>query len=397
LEVVGTTRVRSCCTFVWAQDGRGPRRVVFVRAYHCAACVGEMVRSAKLQRITISGSIAMERVREVLGRQRPQLVDRWERQLRAASEAGFGLDAATAEVLPQLLDAVDRALERRFRAVPRGAEKPSADSRRAAMQCSLLGDFLFDAMVESLPEMSAGEQRLLSDALAHAGVEVLVRLALEREQDKRRREAARLAKLAHELRNSMTAARLSVDLLRRKGVLKEGRAARTLERSLSRLQQGIEDTLLDELLSAGGLKLARVRLAPVLADAHSAAGELGADAKRIRVVLEKIPALLHIEADPRLVRPAVRGLLRAALELARPGSTVRFGAAGSARGTRVAVQVNDCRKLAGKRLPDLPALSFARRAARAHGGSLSLRASQGDGCEFRFVLPSAGGARLQQG
>src|SRR4051812_42502099 len=124
------TKVRGCCTFLWMQDVSSPRRVVFARPYHCAACVGEMVRSAKLQRITISGSMPMERVRSALAAQRPELLDRWQRQLRAAAEAGFALDAATAEVLPELLDATGRALERRFRTVPAGTPPVMAEARR---------------------------------------------------------------------------------------------------------------------------------------------------------------------------------------------------------------------------------------------------------------------------
>src|ERR1700674_417173 len=120
VDVVGVTKVRSCCTFLWLQDARSQSRVVFARPYHCAACVGEMVRSAKLQRITVAGSVPMDRVREVLAGQRTELLDRWRRQLGAAAEAGFALDPATAEMLPELLESADRALERRFRPVPLG-------------------------------------------------------------------------------------------------------------------------------------------------------------------------------------------------------------------------------------------------------------------------------------
>ena len=378
------TKVRQCCTFLWMQDVNGPRRIVFARPYHCAACVGEMVRSAKLQRITISGSMPMDRVRSVLARQRPDLLDRWQRQLRAAAEAGFALDEATATVLPELLEAADRALERRFRAVPGGTLPLLAESRRAAMQSSLLGDFLFDAVLESCPEINVAEQRLLSDALAHASVEVLVKGAIEREQQKRRRETQKLAKLAHDLRNSVTAAWLAMDLLQRKGMTLDSKPARALQRSLARLRDGLEDSLIDDVLSAGGLKLSRVKLAPVLDEAHA---QLGALDKKVKVLLQKPLRVLHVEADARLVRPAVSSLLRAAVQVARPGSTIRFSALPSRDRARVAVSVNDCRKLRGNRLPDLPSLNFARRAARAHGGSVSTRVSPGEGCEFRLDLP----------
>jgi len=329
----------------------------------------------------------MERVRVVLARQRAGLVDRWDRQLRAAASAGFALDPATAQVLPQLLDATDRSLERKFRAVDLSAGPAEAEAKRAALQGALLSDFLFDVALEHLPEMNGDEQRRLSEALAQAAIEVLVKSSLLREQEKRKRDNARLARLAHDLRNSLTAARLAVDLLRRKGVLQDGKTSRALESSLSHLREGIEDTLLDESLASGGLRTSRVRLNTVLADAHSAAHELGASGKNVKVVLERPPALLQVQADPRVLRPAVRGLLRAGLQMAKPGSTVLVSAVQARNRARVGVEVYDC--TAFKRLPRLPALSFARRVAREHGGSLIARKVQGDGFFFGLELPRA--------
>jgi signal transduction histidine kinase len=250
------------------------------------------------------------------------------------------------------------------------------------MQGALLGDFLFDVALEQLPEMSGDEQRRLSEALLQAAVEVLVKGALVREQEKRRRDNARLARLAHELRNSLTAAQLALDLLRKKG-LPEGKATRALEHGLARLREGIEDTLLDEALAASGLRTSRVRLGAALADAHLAAGELGAQDKNVKVVLSRPPPLT-VEADPRVLGPALRGLLRAGLQMARPGSTVRVSAGLLRNRARVGVEVHQAS--AGKRLARLPALTFARRAAREHGGALIARRVR-EGCFFGLELP----------
>jgi len=328
----------------------------------------------------------MNRVREALAARRGELLDRWDRQLRAAAEAGFGLDPRTAEVLPHLLDATDRALERRFRTAPPGTAPGLAQAHRAAVQSSLLGGFLFDAALESSPALDEGEQRMLGDALAQAAVEVLVGGALARESERRRRESARLARLVHELRNSVTAARLALDLLRQREGVPESRAVKLLDASLLALRDGIEDTLFDDALCAGGLRRESVRLAPVLAQARSAASELGAGDRNVTVLLEQPRSLLSVQADRRLVGPAVRGLLRAALHVARPGATIRVSAEAARDKARVAVSVDDCRKLRGNRLPDLPAIALARRAARAHGGSLITRSREGS-CEFRLALP----------
>jgi len=76
------------------------------------------------------------------------------------------------------------------------------------------------------------------------------------------------------------------------------------------------------------------------------------------------------------------------------GAPQRVGAKRARDRTRVAVTIEDCRKLPGNRMPDSPGLSFARRAARAHGGALVTHVSRGEGCEFLFELP-AGRARSQ--
>ncbi|MGZ6124173.1 MAG: sensor histidine kinase [Myxococcales bacterium] len=331
----------------------------------------------------------MDGVRDALARRKAELIDRWGRQLRAAAEAGFALDGATVVVLPRLLEATDRALHRRFRRADPGAPAAKADAQRAAVQCSLLRDFLCDAMLEAEPQMPLVEQRVLGDGLAHAAVEVLVRGALEREHERRRREAGRMARLAHDLRNAATAARLAMDLLRRRGAIPESRAGRLLESSLSALREGIEDTLLDEALSAGEVRPSTFRLAPMLQRAQSVALELGAAEKNVRVVVARPDSQLSVKADPRVVRPAVRGLLRAALQVARSGATIELGAGAIRDRARVQLAVSGCRRLQGNRLPDLLALSLARKAAKASGGSLSARLRDGEGCEFHLALPRA--------
>src|SRR5262249_27583618 len=157
-----------------------------------------------------------------------------------------------------------------------------------------------------------------------------------------------------------TAARLSLDLIQRSGLLQDGKLARTLERSLTRLRAGVEDSLLDEVIASGGLRVSRVDLAPVLAGARS---DL-ANGKKVQLVVEEPERALQVSADPRSVRRAVRGLLSAAVEVARPGTVVRVRADRAGDRARVAVEVAECKRLAGHRLPDIPALSFARRAAR---------------------------------
>jgi len=327
----------------------------------------------------------MDRVRELLFRKRAELQDRWDRQLRAAEEAGFPLDNATSRLLPQLLEATAEALEKRFRLPAAGMTTPAAGGRRAAVQGSLLGDFLFDAVLEDEPSLSAAEQRRLAGSLSHAAVEVLVREHLEGELDRRRRDGDRFARLGHHLRNSMTAAQLALGLLQRRGETRGSRALRLLEDSLARLRAGLEDTLVDELLSQGGLRLSRMKLERVAAQARSET-EPEARERGVQLVLDD-SSRVELSGDPRLVRPAVRTLVRVALDLSRRGATVRVQCAKRRQAARLAVLVDRCRKRPDGRLSSVSGLALVRRAARAHGGEVKVRGTAGDGCALTLQLP----------
>jgi signal transduction histidine kinase len=326
----------------------------------------------------------MERVRELLVRKRAELQDRWDRQLRAAAEAGFPLDEGTSSLLPQLLDATHEALERRFRMPTPGMPAAAAGGRRAAVQGSLLADFLFDAVLEEAPSLSAHERHRLATSLAHAATEVLVRHALESEIDRRKRDGDRFARVGHQLRNSMTAAQLAMGILRQRGEMGDSRAARLLEDSLARLRAGLEDTFLDELLTQGGLRRSRIRLDRVAAEARGDSEPEARD-RGVQLVLGEQP---HVEmsADSRLMRPAVRALVRAALNLSRRGATVRLECAKRREAARLAVVVDRCRKRPDGRLGSVSGLALVRRAARAHGGEVRVRGIDG-GCALTMDLP----------
>jgi hypothetical protein len=129
-----------------------------------------------------------------------------------------------------------------------------------------------------------------------------------------------------------------------------------------------------------------VQLGALLEAASGAASELGAGEKQLRVLHQRGP-LIEVSADPRLVRPAVRGMLRAAFELSRKGATVRLQGGRARAFAQVEIVVDRCK--VPPRLSSIPALSLARRAAKAHGGKISARPFPRDGCVFTLALPAA--------
>ena len=326
----------------------------------------------------------MDPLRDLLARKRAELQDRWERQLRAAAEGGFPLDGSTAQILPLLLQSTSAALERRFRGPKAGAGPVEAAARKAAVQASLLFDFVYDAALEDA-ELSDDEKRRFADALAHAAVEVQVKSVLEADMEGRRRAANRYARVGHALRNSMTVAQLALDLLRRRGEVKGTRAATLLADSISRLRAGLESTLLEELLAGGGLRLSRVKLDRVLAEASD---ETAPEAQDRGVNLRFAPASkVEMSGDPRVLRTGVRAFVRAAVDLSRRGATIQLDCARRREAARIAVVIDRCRRKPGGALSSIGALGLVRRAARVHGGEVRVRGLLREGCTMTFEVP----------
>jgi len=327
----------------------------------------------------------MDPLRDLLARKRAELQDRWERQLLAAAEGGFPLDAGTARLLPQLLHSTNAALERRFRRPRSGTRPVEAVARRAAVQASLLCDFIYDAALEDAGSLPDDEKRRLGDALAHAAVEVQVKSALEADLEGRRGAADRFTRVSHALHNSMTIAQLAMDLLRRRGEVKGTRAADLLADSISRLRAGVESTLLEELLADGGLRHCRVKLDRVLAEASDATAP---EAQERGVRLRLLPAgKVELSGDARVLRTGVRALLRVAVDLSRRGATIQIDCARRREAARIAAVIDRCRRRPDGGLPSVGGLGLVRRAARAQGGEVRLRARFREGCTLTFDVP----------
>ena len=96
----------------------------------------------------------------------------------------------------------------------------------------------------------------------------------------------------------------------------------------------------------------------------------------------------HVEmsGDVRLMRPAVRTLVRVALDLSRRGATVRVDCAKRREAARLAIVVDRCRKRPDGRLGSVSGLALVRRAARAHGGDVKVRGAHG-GCALTLEFP----------
>jgi len=197
--------------------------------------------------------------------------------------------------------------------------------------------------------------------------------------------------VAHEVRNPLSTALWSAELLARmsgeeRGGARGEKLTAMCLRSLGRVRQLIEDHFLCERLDARGIpvRLEPVLLRPLLEELR------GRRATELPAAELAVEPEVAVEADRALLERALEALLAVA---GRDGSPVRVEA--MERGEQVAIRVCGA-KAAGLTLEDprkgsagdskgrALALPLARRVAAALGGTLSLEA---DGCVL--ALPAS--------
>jgi signal transduction histidine kinase len=168
--------------------------------------------------------------------------------------------------------------------------------------------------------------------------ELRERLASGERQEEREERASHLAFVAHEIRNPLSTALWSAELLARLSAEERGgprgeKLARMSLRALGRLRRLVEDHLLAARLDAGGIPI-EAEAIPALDLVPSAAS---IDASSLEVTPE--PGLTVV-ADPNLARRVVEGVLLAAarggvpvrVEITRSGAMARFRVVGAPAG-----------------------------------------------------------------
>lgn len=217
--------------------------------------------------------------------------------------------------------------------------------------------------------------------------------------------AEHLGIFAHEVRNAVSTAAMTVQLLKRGQVSPAGATLAVLERAVREIERIVTSALSEARLGASSLRPERVDLSTFLADlAGATVPERG-----VRIDLQ-VSGELWLQADPQHLTSALGNLLRNAIKFTHDGQTVRVRARRVAEARAVAVEVEDrCGGLPPGMAEDLfqpfvqrsaersgagLGLTIARKAVAAHGGTLTVEDLPGLGCVFRVVLPlSADAAR----
>lgn len=350
--------------------------------------------------------------------QRSALLARWIPTVRAQTSVETLDERRVIDSLPVFLDEIDAAL--------RGRSSSFTCTREHGVQRLMLGfsagelvreyGALLDAMLVLAAEHrlspTLAEHRILLAAFSAGTANAIAEFERVREERIQRQAEEHAAFLAHELRNPLTSARMAFTSLRRQEraslpadqrdsrLPQEARAVEVLDRSLNRLGDLLDHSLIElKLRATGSIRPERFLIAELL---HDACGESEVDAE-MRSISMTVDAdeNLEVYADRRLLRSVVTNLTRNAIKFSRQGGHVALRC--RCDGGRVLVEVEDeCGGLPPALVAEVFSpfvqasadrsgfglgLAIAKQAAEAHRGSLRVHNLPGKGCMFILELP----------
>jgi signal transduction histidine kinase len=267
--------------------------------------------------------------------------------------------------------------------------------------CQSVTDLAFEMDVE----IKVDEFRTLNRCLDNAIATAVTEFGYQRDFVVADQQAdalnIRLGYFAHELRNLLSTATLSLAVIKAGNVGLSGATGAVLDRSLVGLRNLIDRSLAEVRMSAGlEVRHELFSLAEFIGEAKLA-GELEAQVKGCVLFVSDVDPRLAVDADRDLLFSAVGNLLQNAFKFTHPGSEVTLNAYSMA--DRILIDVED-------NCGGLPAgdaermfqpftqtgddksglglgLSIARRSIEANAGILSVRDVPGSGCVFTIDLP----------
>ena len=212
----------------------------------------------------------------------------------------------------------------------------------------------------------------------------------------------RLGTLAHELRNLLSTAMLSVVAIKAGDVGLKGATGAVLDRSLIGLRDLIDRSLADVRLSVGmPAPRERIALAELIAEIQ-VAGLMEAGARGRVLTVSPVERGLAVDVDRQMLSSAVANLLQNALKFTRPAGHVTLSAHRSGD-DRILIEIEDeCGGLPQGMAEKLfrpfeqhgadrtglgLGLSITRRSVEANGGTVRVRNLPGTGCVFTIDLP----------
>jgi signal transduction histidine kinase len=355
----------------------------------------------------------MADVEEVLQANRQALVDRWKERV-AGTISPQGMPAPEIiDSLPLLIDQIIDSL-RRVRsadgavelldhsdiAADHGSQRFRAGFSIQAVvrEYGILRECIFDLLQETGTGISLLEVRVLSHVLSTGLADAVSRFSQERDEQLERQAGDHLAFLAHELRSPIMSGQFALELLR-SGKQGGGRELDVLHRSLSRLQELIDRSLVQVRLRRMEIRPERTRLAELVREIVSES-EVDAEIKGCTLRLD-LDESIAIVCDPRLMGSALSNLIRNAIKFTRPGGVIDLRTHAADGISTIEVE-DECGGLPPGKVEELftpfvqarndrrgfgLGLAIAKHAVEQHSGALQVHNLAGKGCVFLISLP----------
>jgi signal transduction histidine kinase len=267
--------------------------------------------------------------------------------------------------------------------------------------CQSVTDLAFEKNVE----IKVDEFRTLNRCLDNAIATAVTEFGYQRDFVVADQQAdalnIRLGYFAHELRNLLSTATLSLAVIKAGNVGLAGATGAVLDRSLVGLRTLIDRSLAEVRMTAGlPVQHELFSLAEFIGEVKLA-GELEAQVKGCVLFVSDVDPRLAVDADRDLMFSAVGNLLQNAFKFTHPGTEVTLNAYSMAN--RILIDVEDnCGGLPAGDAEHMfhpftqtgddksglgLGLSIARRSIEANAGILSVRDVPGSGCVFTIDLP----------
>jgi signal transduction histidine kinase len=269
----------------------------------------------------------------------------------------------------------------------------------------------YGAMCQSITELAEKKKFLISSAEFHdlnQCLDVAIAGAVTEYQKLREiqeadREVTHIGSLAHELRNALTSASISLQLIKKGTVGARGNTGLVLEKSLKQMQ-----TLIDRSLTEVRLRVdqqTHIAFTPllVIVDQIVVTAEVEAKSKDQKIELHIDPTLV-IEADQQAFHSALSNLIQNALKFTPRGGKIQVR--GSLVGEQIIVEVEDeCGGLSSSATELFEAfgqrhenreglglgLTIAQRAIALNHGTIEVHNLEEKGCIFKIILPKHAG------
>ena len=259
-----------------------------------------------------------------------------------------------------------------------------------------VGQAITELAIETAAPITASDFQVLNVCLDNAIADAVSEYSRLREHE----GTERLGILAHELRNLLNSATLSLDMLKTGSVGVGGSTGGVLTRSLAGLRNLVDRELADVRLSVGIHHPETVLVRDFIEDVEVAA-TMEANVRHLQLSITTVANDVTVHADPQVLGSVVWNLLQNAFKFTRPSGRVSLRIRATA--ARVLIDVEDeCGGLPSGIVEELfrpfeqrgddrtglgLGLAICYRGARVNDGELHVVNLPGTGCVFTVDLP----------